>query len=160
MYKNAGFPGITAINCPAGGDPEYSAIIAIKKSYPSQALDAGRLFLSSKVGNQMKHIIIVDDDIDVYNLEQVLWAFNMRVQAGRDIYITSNESGSRLDPSVPHDQIGLTDKMIVDATWNTTYKFPPRPEWGGKVFPPLVETGPEMLEYINKKWHEYGIGPK
>ena len=160
MYKNAGFPGITAINCPAGGDPEYSAIIAIKKSYPSQALDAGRLFLSSKVGNQMKHIIVVDDDIDVYNLEQVLWAFNMRVQAGRDIYITSNESGSRLDPSVPHEQIGLTDKMIVDATWNTTHKFPPRPEWGGKVFPPLVETGPEMLEYINKKWHEYGIGRK
>ncbi|MBN2059525.1 MAG: UbiD family decarboxylase [Deltaproteobacteria bacterium] len=157
MYKNAGFPGVTAINCPAGGDPEYSAIIAINKSYPSQALDAGRLFLSSKVGNQMKHIIVVDDDINVYDLEQVLWAFNMRVQAGRDIYITSNESGSRLDPSVPHEQIGLTDKMIVDATWNTTYKFPPRPEWGGKVFPPVVATGPEMLEYINKRWHEYGI---
>jgi len=158
MYKNAGFPGITAIHCPAGGDPEYSAIIAIKKSYPSQALDAGRLFLSSKVGNQMKHIIVVDDDIDVYNLEQVLWAFNMRVQAKRDIYITSNESGSRLDPSVPHEQVGLTDKMIVDATWSTTHKFPPRPEWGGKVFPPLVATGPEMLEYINKRWQEYGIG--
>ena len=157
MYKQAGFPGVTAIHCPAGSDPEYSAIIAIKKSYSSQALDAGRLFLSSKVGKQMKHIIVVNDDINVFDLSQVLWAINTRMQAGRDIYITHNESGSRLDPSVPHEATGYTDKMIIDATWNTTYLFPPRPEWDGNIYPPKVVTSPEMLDFINKRWSEYGI---
>jgi UbiD family decarboxylase len=157
MYKEARFPGITAINCPAGSDPELSAIIAIKKSYSSQALDAGRLFLSSKVGKQMKHVIIVNDDINVSDLSQVLWAINTRMQASRDIYITRNESGSRLDPSVPKEATGFTDKMIIDATWNTTYLFPPRPEWGGNVFPPKVVTSPEMLALVNKRWSEYGI---
>jgi UbiD family decarboxylase len=157
MYQQAGFPGIAAINCPAGSDPELCAIIAIRKSYSSQGLDAGRLFLSSKVGKQMKHIIVVDEDINVFDLSQVLWAINTRMQAGRDIYITRNESGSRLDPSVPKDNIGFTDKMIIDATWNTTYLFPPRPEWGGNVFPPIVATGPETLVKINKRWKEYGF---
>lgn len=158
MYKQAGFAGVTAINCPAGSDPELCAIIAIKKSYASQGLDAGRLFLSNKVGKQMKHVIVVDDDINVYDLSQVLWAVNTRMQAGRDIYITRNESGSRLDPSVPHDAIGYTDKMIIDATWNTTYLFPPRPEWDGQGHPPVVVTSSEMQAYIEKRWSEYGIG--
>ncbi len=157
VYKQAGFPGVVSINCPAGSDPELCAIISINKSYASQALDAGRLFLSNKVGKQMKHVIVVDDDINIFDLSQVLWAINTRMQASRDIYITQNESGSRLDPSVPRDSIGYTDKMIIDATWNTTHLFPPRPEWGGNVFPPVVATSPQMLEYINKRWPEYGI---
>jgi UbiD family decarboxylase len=156
-YRDAKFPGIVAINCPAGGDPEFCAIVAIKKSYPSQGLDAGRLFISSKVGKQMKHVIIVDEDIDVTDLNQVLWAINTRLQASRDIHITSDESGSRLDPSVPLEESGLTDKMIMDATWKTTHKFPPRPEWDGNVYPPVVSTSPELLNFINKRWTEYGI---
>jgi UbiD family decarboxylase len=156
-YKEAGFPGVTAINCPAASDPEYCAIISIKKSYASQALDAGRLFLSSKVGKQMKHIIVVNDDINVFDLNQVLWAINTRMQAGRDIHITHNESGSRLDPSVPREAIGYTDKMIMDATWNTTYLFPPRPEWDGNVYPPMVSTSPELAKFIDQRWAEYGI---
>jgi 4-hydroxy-3-polyprenylbenzoate decarboxylase len=157
MYRDARFPGVTAINCPAGADPEYSSIVAIKKTYPSQALDAGRLYLSSKVGKQMKHVIVVDDDIDVFDLNQVLWAINTRLQAGRDIYITHNESGSPLDPSVPQEAAGLTDKMILDATWKTTYQFPPRPEWDGKVYPPLVVSSPQLLDFVNRRWQEYGI---
>ena len=157
MYREARFPGVVAINCPAGSDPELCAIIAINKSYSSQALDAGRLFLSNKVGKQMKHVIVVNDDINVFDLNQVLWAINTRFQAGRDLYITRNESGSRLDPSVPREQIGHTDKVILDATWNSTYLFPPRPEWDGNIYPPIVTTSAEMLDFINKRWHEYGI---
>jgi UbiD family decarboxylase len=156
-YRDAKFPGVIAINCPAGGDPEFCAIVAIIKSYPSQGLDAGRLFLSSKVGKQMKHVIIVDDDINVFDLSKVLWAINTRLQAGRDIHITRNESGSRLDPSVPSEEAGLTDKMIIDATWKTTHQFPPRPEWDGNAYPPTVSSSPELLAFINKRWAEYGI---
>ena len=157
MYQSSGFPGVTAVSCPAGGDPWFSAIIAIIKSYPSQGLDAARMLLSSKVGKFTKHVIVVDNDINIFDLNQVLWAINTRLQAGRQVYITHNESGSRLDPSVREDMIGITDKMIMDATWTTTPEFPPRKDWGGESHPPKVETSKEMQEFIAKRWKEYGI---
>lgn len=157
VYKMLGFVGVTAISCPPGGDTEYSAIVAIKKSYPSQGLDAGRVLLSSKVGKIMKHVIIVDDDVNIFDMEQVLWAINTRVQASRDVYITRNESASRLDPSQPYDYIGFSDKMIIDATWPMTPDHPPRVEWGGATCPPLIETSSKLLKYVEKRWSEYGI---
>jgi len=158
MYKAAGFLGVSQVSFPAGGDPWFSAIVAIKKTYPSHGLDAGRLLLSSKVGKFTKLVIVVDDDINVFDLNQVLWAVNVRLQAGRDIYITHNESGSRLDPSVQHQSIGITDKMIMDATWTTTPDFPPRDDWGGEVHPPEVATSEELRSQVEKRWKEYGIG--
>jgi UbiD family decarboxylase len=157
VYKSTGFSGVTAISCPPGGDPEYSAIVAIKKSYASQGLDAGRLLLSSKPGKIMKHVIVVDDDVNVFDLNEVLWAINTRVQASRDIYITRHESASRLDPSQPYAYIGFSDKMIIDATWPMTPDYPPREEWRGENHPPLISTSPELLKFIEKRWLEYGI---
>jgi UbiD family decarboxylase len=158
VYKSAGFPGVTGVAAPPEGDPEYSAIVAVKKTYASQGLDAGRLLLSSKVGKMMKHVIVVDDDIDIHDLNQVLWAINTRLQAGSEVYITRHESGSRLDPSQPYEAIGFTDKMVIDATWATTPDHPPRPEWGGATHPPLIQTSLETQSLIERRWSEYGIG--
>ena len=157
MYKAAGFPGVTAVSYPAGGDPDYSAIIAIKKSYASHGLDAARMLLSGKGGKMCKHVIVVDDDVNIYDFNEVLWAINERVQASRQIYITRNESGSRLDPSVPFDWLGITDKMIVDATWPMTPDFPAREEWDGNIHPPAVKPNEEMKKFVEKRWSEYGI---
>ncbi len=155
-YKQAGFPGVSAVSCPAGVDPWMATIVSIKKNYPSQALDAGRLLLSSKAGRFTKMVIIVDDDIDVSNLTEVFWAMIVRFQARKDLYIT-NESGSRLDPSVPEEMTGMTDKMIVDATWPTTPEFKPRPEWDGKTYPPEAKPSDKLRELVEKRWKEYGI---
>ena len=99
----------------------------------------------------------MDDDIDIFNFDQILWALNNRFQAGRDITLTRHESGSRLDPSVPHDYIGFTDKMIMDATWPATPDFPARDEWDGEAHPPEVKTSKELERYIESRWQEYGI---
>jgi UbiD family decarboxylase len=157
MYKNSGFPGVTMVSYPAGGDPDFSAIVAIKKSYPSHGLDAGRLLLSTKGGKLVKHVIVVDDDVNIFDLNDVLWAINMRVQAGRQIYITRNESGSRLDPAVPFEWLGITDKMIIDATWPSTPDFPPREEWDGSIHPPEVKISEKIRKFVEKRWPEYGI---
>lgn len=157
MFKDTGFPGVTAVYYPAGGDPDFSAIVALKKSYPSHGLDAGRLLLSTKGGKLVKHVIVVDDDINVFDLNQVLWAINTRSQAGKQVYITRNESGSRLDPSVPFEWLGITDKMIIDATFPTTPDFPPRPEWDGDVHPPEVKISEKLQKHVNQRWAEYGL---
>ncbi len=156
-YRTSGFLGVTAVRFPPGGDPWFCSMISIKKSYSSHALDAGRLLLSSKVGKFTKLVIVVDDDIDIYNFDQVLWVLNTRFQAGRDMHITHNESGSGLDPSVRHDFLGFTDKMIMDATWTTTPDFPPRDDWDGERHPPEVVTGEEIKKLVEKRWKEYGI---
>ncbi|MDP2917835.1 MAG: UbiD family decarboxylase [Dehalococcoidia bacterium] len=157
MYKAAGFPGVTGVSYPAGGDPDFNAIVAIKKSYASQGLDAGRMLLASKGGKMLKHVIVVDDDINIYDLNEILWSINTRFQASRQLYITRYESGSRLDPSVPFDWMGITDKMIMDATWPMTPDFPPREEYGGAVHPPAVKPGEEARQLVEKRWQEYGI---
>lgn len=157
MYKNSGFSGVTAVNYPAGGDPAFCAIVSIKKSYSSQGLDAARLLLSSKSGKVVKLVIVVDDDVNIFDLNDVLWAVNIRVQAGRQVHITRNESGSRLDPSVPFEWLGMTDKMIIDATWPSTPDFPPRKEWDDNIHPPEVKMSEELQKFIEKRWSEYGI---
>ncbi|MBW1801681.1 MAG: UbiD family decarboxylase [Deltaproteobacteria bacterium] len=156
VFKAAGFPGVTAVHCPPGGDPELTIIVAIRKNYASQGIDAGRLLLSSK-GKQTKHVIVVDEDINVFDLNEVLWAINTRTQASRAVHIFRNESGSRVDPSVPCDSLGITDKMIIDATWPTTPDYPPRDDWEGQNRPLLVKTSEALEKQMENRWLEYGI---
>ena len=157
MYTNCGFLGVTQVCFPAGGDPWFSAIIAVKKTYTSHAMDAARLLLSDKTGKFVKLVIVVDDDINVFDLNQVLWALNVRFQAGRDICVFHNESGSILDPSVPREVAGVTDKMIMDATWPMTPDFRPVEEWDGNLHPPEVAPSEEIRRLIQNRWKEYGL---
>ncbi|HIE34320.1 MAG TPA: UbiD family decarboxylase [Candidatus Altiarchaeales archaeon] len=61
----------------------------------------------------MKHVIIVDDDIDIHKLEEVEWSIATRFQAGRDL-VMKRERGSSLDPSADDDR--MTYKIGLDAT--------------------------------------------
>ena len=63
--------------------------------------------------NFLKHITVVDDDIDPGNLRQVVWAVATRVQADRDVNILKGIQGQVLDPSLEHEIRGAG--MIIDA---------------------------------------------
>ncbi len=159
LFEDVGIPGIRAVNFPACGDPWMSAIISIKKNYHGQSLDAAKVLMGSKIGRFVKHVFVVDEDVDPFNLEEVLYAINTRFQAGKDLIVTRNESGSILDPSVPFDQRGTTDKMILDATWSMTYEHQPRDEWGGLTHPPMVKVNEGMKALVESRWESYGIEP-
>jgi 2,5-furandicarboxylate decarboxylase 1 len=67
----------------------------------------------------IKHVVVVDDDIDVFNPVEVEWAIATRVQGDRDILIVSNARGKPLDPSLaptPHGIVPTTAKVGIDAT--------------------------------------------
>ncbi|MBI2360099.1 MAG: UbiD family decarboxylase, partial [Deltaproteobacteria bacterium] len=72
----------------------------------------------------IKHVIVVDKDIDVYDEEQVLWAVATRVDAATDIAVINRVKGSRLDPVHPGKDWG--SKMIIDACRNEDIDFPNR----------------------------------
>lgn len=156
IFEDIGFVGIKGINFPPGADPWLSAIIGIEKRYEGHGIDASRALLASKVGSFLKHVVVVDEDIDIFDLGNVLWAINTRFQARRAI-ITHLEHGSMLDPSKPLEWGGVTDRMVIDATWPMTYEFPPRAEWGGLRHPPTLKPSQSLLDQVRKRWKEYGI---
>ena len=66
----------------------------------------------------MKHVVVVDDDIDVFDGIDVEWALATRVQADKDVLIISGARSKPLDPSLPPvpGRIPVTAKMGIDAT--------------------------------------------
>jgi UbiD family decarboxylase len=73
----------------------------------------------------MKHVIIVDEDIDIFDPSEVEFAISTRFQADKDAYVFKNMRGSTLDPSTDED--GKTTKVGIDATIpvgrETDYEF-------------------------------------
>ena len=61
----------------------------------------------------VKLVIVVDEDIDVFDEEQVLWAVATRMQADKDVFIVDSAMGTLLDPSATD---AITAKMGIDAT--------------------------------------------
>ncbi|MDK2917513.1 MAG: hypothetical protein PWQ37_246 [Candidatus Petromonas sp.] len=74
--------------------------------------------------DELKHIIVVDKDIDVFNEKEVLCAMATRVQATEDVDIIKGVRGGSLDPSSIIHAVG--DKMIIDATKPVSRPYPER----------------------------------
>ena len=105
---------VTAINVTPGGCCHWHAVIAIKK----QPGDGKNAILAALSVADMKHVVVVDDDIDVFDPTEVDWAIATRVQADRDFVIVSGARSKPLDPSLPPTAGGIptTAKSGIDAT--------------------------------------------
>ena len=105
----------TAINITPGGCCHWHIVASIKKQ-PGDGKNAIMALLSIA---DIKHVTIVDDDIDVFDPTDVEWAVATRVQADRDVVIISDARSKPLDPSLPPPTTGkipTTAKMGIDAT--------------------------------------------
>ena len=104
----------TAVNITPGGCCHWHAVIAVKP-LPGDGKNAIMAALSVA---DMKHVVVVDDDIDVFDGTDVEWAVATRVQADKDVLIVSGARSKPLDPSLPPTpgKIPTTAKMGIDAT--------------------------------------------
>jgi 2,5-furandicarboxylate decarboxylase 1 len=103
----------TAINVTPGGCCHWHIVAAIKKQ-PGDGKNAIMALLSIA---DIKHVIVTDDDIDIFDPVDLEWAVATRVQADRDVLIIPNARSKPLDPSLPPtDGIPTTAKMGIDAT--------------------------------------------
>lgn len=105
---------VTAINVTPGGCCHWHTVAAIKP-LPGDGKNAIMAMLSVA---DMKHVTVVDEDIDVFDHMDVEWAVATRVQADKDVVIISGARSKPLDPSlVPTPgRIPTTAKMGIDAT--------------------------------------------
>ena len=105
-------PGVRAVHLPISGVGRFHCYISIDKTVEGEQKQAALIALGEC--DFVKHVFLVDSDIDVFREEEVLWAVATRVQADEDVDIIRGAKGSALDPSQRHDTAGA--KMIVDAT--------------------------------------------
>jgi UbiD family decarboxylase len=96
-----------------GGCSWLHAIVQIKKEREEDGKNAIQASFSGH--SSLKHVYIVDDDIDIYNSQEVEWAMATRFQGDRNLVIKSREPGSSLDPSA-EAETNLTTKMGFDLT--------------------------------------------
>jgi 2,5-furandicarboxylate decarboxylase 1 len=103
-----------AVNVTPGGCCHWHIVAAIRKQ-PGDGKNAIMALLSIA---DIKHVTVVDDDIDVFDTTDVEWAVATRVQADRDVLIVSNARSKPLDPSLTPTpgRIPTTAKMGIDAT--------------------------------------------
>ena len=113
-------PTVQDVCMPVSGTCRFHAYISIAKRAPGQAKNA--ICAAFAADMLLKHVVIVDDDIDVFDEERVLWAVANRFQADRGLVVISNAQGSELDPSAGPG--GINAKMGLDAT-KAVSGFPP-----------------------------------
>jgi UbiD family decarboxylase len=113
-------PGVTAV-CKAGRHAHYNIFIAMKKMSEG---DPGRAAAAALTELHAKHVFVFDDDIDVYNPTEILWAVATRVHPHQQVSILQPTfTGNYLDPTVVDET--KTSVMIVDATRPLDRPFSP-----------------------------------
>ena len=109
----AEFPEVQAVN--AMYTHGLLAIISTKKRYGGFARAVGLRAMTTPHGlGYVKIVIMVDEDVDPFNLPQVMWALSSKVNPAGDLVQLPNMSVLELDPG--SSPAGITDKLIIDAT--------------------------------------------
>src|SRR5438270_5569570 len=142
--EKAGVPDVKGVWLNVSGGSRLMLIVSIKQRYPGHAKQAAVVASQCHAGAYLgRFVVVVDEDIDVMNLEEVMWAICTRCDPAKDIDILHRCWSGPLDPIIPPGQKGLNSRAIIDAT---------RPfEWRDK-FPPGAESGPERRAEVLKEW--------
>jgi len=107
-------PNIRAVHAPLSACGLFHCYVSMKKIAEGQPMQA--IMTALGVDHNLKMVVVVDEDVDVFDEAQVLWAIATRVQADRDVLIIPQHQGMgcTLDPS--SDELSRTAKMGIDAT--------------------------------------------
>ncbi len=142
-------PEVVDYSMPSAGWFQGLAIISIKKRYPGQAKKVMMGLWGMGQLSLTKTFVVVDDDIDVHDMNDVIWAITTRADAARDTIIINNTPTDTLDPASP--LINLGSKMGIDATQKT------KEEGYEREIQQLVKVDDETKNLVDSKWSDYGL---
>jgi len=140
---NRTLPNVKNVHAPISACGLFHCYISMKKIAEGQAQQA--IFTAFSVDHNLKMVVVVDEDVDVFDERQVLWAMATRLQADRGVTIVPQHMGMgcTLDPS--SDDLSRTAKMGIDAT---------KPLSG---FAPTVEMSAEVQQKIRRFMGSFGL---
>jgi len=148
QLEKAGLSGIKAAWASEVGNTRMLLTIAIEQRYAGHAAQVGHVASQCHVGAYAgKYVVVVDEDIDVTNLEEVIWAMLTRSDPATSIDIIKNAWSTPLDPRIaPEDRARgqmTNSRAIIDAT---------RPfAWRDK-FPKVNMPSPEVFRKTREKF--------
>ncbi|MDP2661427.1 MAG: menaquinone biosynthesis decarboxylase [Dehalococcoidia bacterium] len=141
-------PEIVDVSMPWQGVFHNMVLVSIKKTYPGQ----GRKVISALWGLMLlmlsKLIVVVEEDVDVQNLDEVLWWMCNNFDARRDLVVMDGPLDD-LDHSSPAPHYGA--KLAIDATRKTAEEGHTRP------WPNAITMDPTTKALIDKKWSSLGL---
>lgn len=144
QLEAAGLPGVQGVWGHEATGTRYLMVISIKQRYSGHSKQA--LMLASQVGETFlrgRFTVVVDEDVDITNLEEVMWVIGSRCDPQRDIEIVKNTAGTRGDPCFPLADSRLDSRALIDAC---------RPFDWRDGFPQIVQLSPELKRSLEKKW--------
>ncbi len=136
---DAGVPDVQQVWCHEVGGSRMLHGISIKQRYPGHSRQAGQIASQCRAAAYAsKYVIVVDDDVDVTDLERLIWAMVMRSDPKESIDFITNAWDSPADPHIPPDKRAIRNNThsvaIIDACkpfhWKDQYPIvnAPSPE--------------------------------
>jgi 2,5-furandicarboxylate decarboxylase 1 len=106
-------PNVRAVHVPHTTCGAFMAFISMKKIAEGEP----QMAIMAALGTELytKYVIVVDDDVDIFNINDVMWALATRMRAEKDIILIPGAKGAILDPTSDPETFTLT-KMGIDAT--------------------------------------------
>ena len=104
-------PHVKAVRLTEGGCAWLHGVVSIRKQHQGDGKNA--ILAAFGAHTSMKQVVVVDEDIDVFDDRDVEWAIATRFQADRGLVVLHDVRGSSIDPSA---RDGFTSKMGIDAT--------------------------------------------
>jgi UbiD family decarboxylase len=143
--ERGGIPDVRGVYFPRQG--RFVVVVAIKQRYPGHARQVGHGVLATRDGGRdTRMVIVVDDDIDITNINEVLWAVASRWDPKRQSEIVEVPA-SDLNPTLLPEQRAANDMVtscqIIDAC---------RPYGRRDEFPTVSSVSPEYKEKVLKQW--------
>ncbi len=143
------FPEITDFYLPPEGCSYRLAVVSMKKQYPGHAKRVMfGIWSFLRQFMYTKFIIVTDDDVDIRDWKEVIWALTTRVDPARDTLLAENTPIDYLDFASPVS--GLGSKMGIDAT----NKWPGETSRGwGKP----ISMDAEVKQRVDRLWRDLGL---
>ena len=142
-------PEVVDFNMPAAGWFQGFAIISIKKRYPGQAKKVMMGLWGMGQLSLTKMFVVVDEDVNVHDMNDVIWAVTTRADPARDTTIINYTPTDTLDPASP--LVNLGSKMGIDATQKT------KEEGYEREIQQQVKVDDETKNLVDSKWSDYGL---
>ncbi len=110
----------------------FLAVIQIERDNPGQPKNLAMAAMTAHIN--IRNVVVVDRDVDIYDPAEVLWAITNRVDWQRDVFTAPGAQGHEMDPVA--DTRGVATKLGIDATYK-----PERRDYGERVVYPPVDLG-------------------
>ena len=108
----------------------FLAIIQIERDNPGQPKNLAMAAMTAHIN--IRNVIVVDEDIDIYDPGEILWALTNRVDWTQDSFIVPDAQGHEMDPVAKERGVGA--KLGIDATYKRE-----RREYGERVSYPMID---------------------